>query len=356
MLGSLQSPSSRGSSRELPGIASTWLYPRSRTSPTRPERPMDQGQLGLAAPARTARNLLHLLLHCGGGFADQERYGPGRQSFGSHPQQYGTERVGTGRGSAIRLITRRSWVQIPPPPPTKSVATAGLTACCCGFRTPANVGFLPDHLPSLPDGVAGTQREGLVRQDVDLARTAQIILAALDGHVIQSLLRVDSASSKYAVEALNDALRLELEPFGIHVAIIEPGSIRTEWGAIAADKLLATSGHGACSSHATAVAAALANSAQPDARMTSSPGVGARAVTKAAIARRPRTRYRIGFGARPLVLPSRVLPARRSTVSSSARSGPVDQRRVKARQFRRYAVPRFRSERSRPTRPALRGR
>lgn len=35
--------------------------------------------------------------------------------------------------------------------------------------------------------------------------------------------------SKYAVEGIADSLRLEVEPFGIHVTSIEPGSFRTDW-------------------------------------------------------------------------------------------------------------------------------
>ena len=43
--------------------------------------------------------------------------------------------------------------------------------------------------------------------------------------------------SKYAVEAFSDALRMELRPHGIHVVLIEPSSIRTPWGEIAAQHL-----------------------------------------------------------------------------------------------------------------------
>ncbi|MEZ4734186.1 MAG: SDR family oxidoreductase [Caldilineaceae bacterium] len=50
------------------------------------------------------------------------------------------------------------------------------------------------------------------------------------------------AASKYALEALSDALRLELRPWGIHVVLVEPGTIATPiWqkGLTFADQLLA---------------------------------------------------------------------------------------------------------------------
>lgn len=44
------------------------------------------------------------------------------------------------------------------------------------------------------------------------------------------------ASSKYAVEGITDALRIELAPFGINVVAIRPGAIATEFGQ-AAEKM-----------------------------------------------------------------------------------------------------------------------
>ena len=51
-------------------------------------------------------------------------------------------------------------------------------------------------------------------------------------------------ATKFAVEGLSDSLRLELKPHGIEVAIIEPAGTLSEWGAISAEGLLASSGNG----------------------------------------------------------------------------------------------------------------
>src|SRR2546429_10011879 len=51
-------------------------------------------------------------------------------------------------------------------------------------------------------------------------------------------------ATKYAVEALSDALRFEVKPFGIDVVVIEPGPIKTRFGdtAIESVKSLGASG------------------------------------------------------------------------------------------------------------------
>lgn len=52
-------------------------------------------------------------------------------------------------------------------------------------------------------------------------------------------------ATKYALEALSDALRMETEPFGINISIIETGGIKTPWGFIAADDLAESAKGGA---------------------------------------------------------------------------------------------------------------
>jgi NAD(P)-dependent dehydrogenase (short-subunit alcohol dehydrogenase family) len=105
--------------------------------------------------------------------------------------------------------------------------------------------------------------------------------------------------TEFALEALSECLRMEVAPFGIDVVVIEPGGIATEWGAIAADHVEATSGTGPYSAQAKAVANSLRSEA--NANRSSPPSVIADAIAKAVTARRPRTRYGVGFGAKPLI-------------------------------------------------------
>lgn len=115
-------------------------------------------------------------------------------------------------------------------------------------------------------------------------------------------------ATKYALEALSDCLRLEVAPFGINVVVIEPGGIQTEWGAIAAEHLERTSGTGPYAAQAKAVASSLRSEA--DGTRNSPPSVIADAITKAVTSSRPRTRYAVGYGAKPLIAAKTLLPDR----------------------------------------------
>ena len=114
--------------------------------------------------------------------------------------------------------------------------------------------------------------------------------------------------SKYSVEALSDALRMELKPFGIDVSMIEPGGIQTDWGIIAADHLAESSkgtpyeAEGLRESETMRKAYSM--------RLLSNPSVVTRAISKAVNSRHPRARYRVGFGAHTLVFLHTILPAR----------------------------------------------
>ena len=100
-------------------------------------------------------------------------------------------------------------------------------------------------------------------------------------------------ATKHAVEGWSDALRIELQPFGIDVVVIEPGIIATEFGDVMTQPMLDRSGHGPYGK----LAHAIAGSKSP----MSQPGVVAQAIARAVRARRPKTRYVAGNLARPLM-------------------------------------------------------
>ncbi|WP_461244308.1 oxidoreductase [Secundilactobacillus muriivasis] len=110
--------------------------------------------------------------------------------------------------------------------------------------------------------------------------------------------------SKFAVEGLSDSMRLELADFGIQVAVIEPGPIKSDWAKIAGEQLLEVSHDGPYQELSKQAAAFLqtvdAFGAQPE--------IIARKVVQAATARRPRTRYTAGVAAYAGLLGRRLLP------------------------------------------------
>ena len=114
--------------------------------------------------------------------------------------------------------------------------------------------------------------------------------------------------SKYSVEALGDALRMEVKPFGIDVVLIEPGGIRTNWGLIAADHLAESSKGTPYEKEGLREAKTFRKAYSM--QLLSKPSVVTRAISKAVNRRHPRARYRVGFGAHTLVFLHAILPAR----------------------------------------------
>jgi len=114
-------------------------------------------------------------------------------------------------------------------------------------------------------------------------------------------------ASKYAVEALSDALRFELRPFGIAVVLIEPGLIKTSFAATVGAKMSTlgadtSAGGDAAAAYAefndiVARGTAAAYESGPMARMAGEPIDVARVIARAIEAPRPRARYTVATSA-----------------------------------------------------------
>jgi NAD(P)-dependent dehydrogenase (short-subunit alcohol dehydrogenase family) len=110
------------------------------------------------------------------------------------------------------------------------------------------------------------------------------------------------SASKTALESLSDALRMELKPFGVRVAIVEPGAMETEIFA-KADRLAEEDLAAAPPALRELYAPAMKAMDEALAKGKRSPvGTAADAVIKALTDRRPATRYVAGRDARTLVM------------------------------------------------------
>jgi NAD(P)-dependent dehydrogenase (short-subunit alcohol dehydrogenase family) len=118
------------------------------------------------------------------------------------------------------------------------------------------------------------------------------------------------AASKFALEAVADALRIELHPSGIRVAVVEPGIIMTpiwETARTASARNIERMGPRAQEFYGRALAAL-------DQRVANGmkglpPEKVAETVSHALTSRRPRIRYLVGLDAKTRVWLQRLLPA-----------------------------------------------
>jgi NAD(P)-dependent dehydrogenase (short-subunit alcohol dehydrogenase family) len=154
-----------------------------------------------------------------------------------------------------------------------------------------------------------------------LARLCQLVLPMMRAQKSGKIINVTSIggkiweplgawyhATKFAVEGLSDCLRVEVAPFGVDVIVIEPGAIRTEWAGIARDGLLQMSGGSAYAELAKRHARMLATA--DTSSLASPPEVVARTIVRAVTARRPKTRYATGGGARTILFLRKILPDR----------------------------------------------
>lgn len=115
-------------------------------------------------------------------------------------------------------------------------------------------------------------------------------------------------ASKYSVEALSDALRLEVKEFGIKVVIVEPGLIKTNWGIIHSDNINKYSSSSAYARHSKDVSDYFRNS-YTKSKFITKPETISKLIVKIAFKKNPRPRYLKGKNAHIYIFIKSVLPA-----------------------------------------------
>jgi NAD(P)-dependent dehydrogenase (short-subunit alcohol dehydrogenase family) len=116
-------------------------------------------------------------------------------------------------------------------------------------------------------------------------------------------------ATKYAVEAISDALRFEVRGFGVEVIVVEPGLIVTNFGETAAGSV--GDAEGPYSSFNRDVAQATEQVYKgPLSKLGGGPEVVAKAIAGALAADRPKTRYPVTASARVMMGQRRLMPDR----------------------------------------------
>lgn len=205
---------------------------------------------------------------------------------------------------------------------------------------PSHIAALDDVLPGRMDALVNNAAFGLLgpvegitiadlrhQFDVNLIGQVAVTQAVLPrlrqsgGRIVfissvggRSVVPMEGAycSSKFALEGIADALRVELRPWGIPVSVIEPGPTDTEtWqevGTMIDDMERRLPPHHR-DLYARHVAGLRGNVARFGSA-TTPPDAVARTVERALTARRPRFRYLVGAPAHAMIAMNAVLPSR----------------------------------------------
>lgn len=106
-------------------------------------------------------------------------------------------------------------------------------------------------------------------------------------------------ASKHAVEGLSDCLRLELKSFNIKVVVLEPGFIATEFGSVLLENFSKISKKSAYAALMEKIIEGTKKSAHGNG--SSKPSVISDTILKIINSNSPKTRYRVGKFAKPMV-------------------------------------------------------
>lgn len=137
------------------------------------------------------------------------------------------------------------------------------------------------------------------------ARSGTIVNVSSIGGRVYTPMGAWYHASKHALEGWSDCLRLEVAPFGIHVVVVEPGAIETEFAEIAITPLLERSEGGPYAAFAGRMAAATRR-AYLD-KKASPPDLIAGIIRKAVESKHPKTRYVAGYLGKPVIWARRLL-------------------------------------------------
>jgi NAD(P)-dependent dehydrogenase (short-subunit alcohol dehydrogenase family) len=147
--------------------------------------------------------------------------------------------------------------------------------------------------------------------DLRLGRGRIVNMGSISGRIAMPFMG-PYAASKFALRALTDSLRVELRPWDIHVAMIEPGAIATpiwEKSLSAADQIAKAWPPEAHDLYGQAIIIARQSAINAGLSAISVDEV-VRAVVHALTAKQPKTRYLVGRGPKVVALVFKLLPDR----------------------------------------------
>jgi NAD(P)-dependent dehydrogenase (short-subunit alcohol dehydrogenase family) len=197
-------------------------------------------------------------------------------------------------------------------------------------RREGAVGALVNNAGYSQSGAVEAVPMGKVRHQFEtnvfgLARMCQLVLPGMRRQGYGRIVNVSSMggkltfpgggyyhATKHAVEALSDALRFEVEGFGIKVSVIEPGLIRTGFADTAVGSMDDLDGENPYAGFDEGVARTTAENYErgPISRLGGGPEAVAEAIEQAISSRSPKSRYAVTPSAHLFLRLRRLLPDR----------------------------------------------